>query len=658
MFSRPINLDQIKVTAPVRTAALAVIYATVLILSRWLAYQLRFDFQVPALFENNCNSGWLLPVGIEMVLLMIFGQFSGIIRYFSLPDARRLLYATSIALIFRLAVRAFGTEDLFAPRGVIIIDFVLSTCGLVAVRMGFRILSRRLRKNLSNRGQPVRRVGIIGAGDAGAALARELQERPERCLVPVAFFDDDEAKWHSRLHDIPIIGSPESLRRKQDLLMLDSVIIAMPTASGKRIRDIVNLVTGLNIRCETIPSLMQLAIGEVRISQTRPVDIVDLLGRDPVELNLDQIHYMIAGKVVAVTGAGGSIGSELCRQIAASRPSKLLLIEQSEVQLFQIEQELVRADYGKIVVPLVADILDATRIKALLQQHRPQLLFHAAAHKHVPMMESQPSEAIKNNSVGTARLAEMASAAGVERFVMISTDKAVNPTNVMGASKRVAELFVQALQGANHTKTKFIAVRFGNVLGSSGSVVPTFTRQIAEGGPVTVTDPEMQRYFMTIPEAVGLVLQSATQGDGGEIFVLDMGKPVKIADMARQMIELSGLRPGVDIEIKYTGLRPGEKLVEELCLDGENYRPTNHPRIMRFVAAPAPIAAMRSALELLTRDLDVATPEELRLRLQQVVPEYIPYRPQEPVESQAPATLLEQPQTVAVEPIKPVPAAA
>ena len=329
--------------------------------------------------------------------------------------------------------------------------------------------------------------------------------------------------------------------------------------------------------------------------------------------------------MVLVTGAGGSIGSELCRQIAACAPQRLLLLDQSEVQLFQIEQEMIKRGHGATIVPLVADILDPARMNAVFEAHRPTVVFHAAAHKHVPMMERQPGEAVMNNSMGTARLAELALAFGVDRFVMISTDKAVNPTSVMGVSKRLAEIYLQSLHAQRPQATKFICVRFGNVLGSSGSVVPTFTRQIAAGGPVTVTHPDMVRYFMTIPEAVGLVLQSCAQGQGGEIFVLDMGQPVRIADLARQMIQLSGLQPDLDIEIKFVGMRPGEKLFEELKCRGENYRPTRHPRIMSFIHQTRPLAGLRAAFARLEAELHSLEPAALCHRLRQLVPEYTPY---------------------------------
>ena len=434
--------------------------------------------------------------------------------------------------------------------------------GLSSVRLAFRIIRERYLSPQGRSHRHARRVGIIGAGDVGASLARELTVKRGLGLHPVAFFDDDRSKWHSRVHDIPVVGAPEALLDHKLNLQLEEVIIAMPSAPAKRIGEIVQLLQRSHLKFETVPSLDQLATGKVKVSQLRSVEIQDLLGREPVTLETQNILLILKGRVVMVTGAGGSIGSELCRQIASFNPQRLLLVDQSEVQMFQIEQELIDQGYGVIVLPLVADILDAARMHYIFRRFKPEVIFHAAAHKHVPMMESQPSEAIKNNTLGTAQLAEMALEYEADRFVLISTDKAINPTNVMGATKRMAEMFVQALHASQPGRTKLMAVRFGNVLGSSGSVIPIFNRQIAAGGPVKVTHPEVTRYFMTIPEAAGLVLQSAAQGVGGEIFVLDMGKPVKIIDLARQLIELSGLKPDEDIEIEFVGLRPGEKLLK------------------------------------------------------------------------------------------------
>jgi FlaA1/EpsC-like NDP-sugar epimerase len=369
-----------------------------------------------------------------------------------------------------------------------------------------------------------------------------------------------------------------------------------------------------------------LATGQVKVDRTRPVAIEDLLGREQVELDSVGIDRLIHDRVVLVTGAGGSIGSELCRQILEKGPRRLILIDQTEIALFEIENELLATPDGKCILPLIADITDLHSMRAIFATYRPEIVFHAAAHKHVPLMERQPCEAIKNNTFGTAQLARLASEHEVERFVLISTDKAINPTSVMGCSKRLAEKALQARQRTPGNKTRFLAVRFGNVLGSSGSVIPTFRRQIARGGPVTVTHPEMTRYFMTIPEAVGLVLQTATLGTGGEIFILDMGKPVKIIDMARQMIELSGFKPDVDIEIRITGLRPGEKLYEELRHTDESHETTVHPRVYRLKAAPDSVAERDDGwLTALRVVADTGNAAEIKAAMKRLVPEYTPY---------------------------------
>ena len=590
-----------------------------------MAYLLRFDFSIAPEFLDQLHKHWWWIVALKLSMLFIFGQFAGLLSYFSIPDLRRLFFACVVSSGTLLAVR-YAYPTLFpAPRGMILIDFMLSFVAVSVVRVTFRIVRERYFAPQSRTHKRMRRVGIFGAGDVGASLARELMSKRGLGLHPVAFFDDDKRKWRSRVHDIPVVGPPEILLEQRRNLQLEEVIIAMPTASAKRIGELVKLLQQTRLRFETVPSMDQLATGKVKVSQLRNVEIQDLLGREPVELETESISTLLRGRVVMVTGAGGSIGSELCRQIASFNPQRLLLVEQSEVQIFQIEQELIERGYGGVVLPLVADVLDGPRMKQIFSRFRPAVVFHAAAHKHVPMMESQPSEAIKNNSFATAQLAELSLDFEVERFVLISTDKAINPTNVMGATKRLAEIYLQALAAAVPDKTKFIAVRFGNVLGSSGSVIPIFKKQIAAGGPVKVTHPEVTRYFMTIPEAAGLVLQAATQGSGGEIFVLDMGKPVRIVDLARQLIELSGFKPDEDIDIEFVGLRPGEKLFEELSHKGENITPTAHSKIMRFVSEPLPMAHVKELYGSLQTRLHAGEGEELKHLLKKGVPEYQPY---------------------------------
>lgn len=607
----------------VRLVVLTLLYAVVLWAAGVLALLLRFDFFIPKQYVPYLYY-WGIAVGVKLILLGLFQQFSGLLSYFSIPDFKRLTYAMGLGAVFLLVTRLFVVPVAFGPpRGVILMDFVLAVVGLSGLRLGFRMV--REGGVQSSSAASLRRVAIVGAGDVGAQLALELLSKRGLGLRPMAFFDDDITKHGINVHGIPVLGTPDDLRVEIGRLELAEVIVAMPSASAKRIGEVARICRERGVRCETVPSLSQLALGRVRVSQLREVDIEDLLGRAPVKLDTENIRALISGRVVMVTGAGGSIGSELCRQVASFAPARLLLVDRSEVQLFPIEQELIELGHRPMVAPLVADILDEARMRQIFERFSPELIFHAAAHKHVPMMEAQPGEAVKNNSVGTSRLAELALEYGVGRLVMISTDKAINPTSVMGASKRLAEIYVQALHATAPDKTRFMAVRFGNVLGSSGSVVPIFKKQIAMGGPVTVTHPEVTRYFMTIPEAVGLVLQSAAQGSGGEIFVLDMGQPVKIVDLARQLIELSGLRPEVDIAIQFTGLRPGEKMFEEISLDRENLTPTTHPKIMRFVSTPPPLAEVREQLDGLRQAASRVDDVELKRLLRQSVPEYKPY---------------------------------
>lgn len=608
-----------------RYTILGLAYVGAFLVVHWLAFQFRFDFHVPEAQQPAVHSGWWAPLIIKVVCLLLFGQFTGLLGYFAIPDLWRVFYAMSVASLLILVAEQLDLLLVGLPRGVILIDYVMSTASVVGIRMGFRVMRERLRKGNGPRGVGSKRVGIIGAGDVGASLVKELLSRRGMGLVPVAFFDDDPLKWHSQVHGVPVVGRPEKLRDPSFRMHLEEVIIAMPTAPAKRLGEVVRLLQAARLKFETVPSVDQLATGKVRVSQLRPVEIQDLLQRDPIELDLANIQQEIVGRTVLVTGAGGSIGSELCRQIVDRNPRTLLLLDRSEVQLFPIEQEMIAGGFGGQVVPVIADILDEARLRYVFGRFKPELVFHAAAHKHVPMMESQPSEALKNNAFGTARLALLAREYQVARFVLISTDKAINPTSVMGASKRLAEIYLQALAASKANGTKFMAVRFGNVLGSSGSVIPVFTRQIALGGPVTVTHPDVTRYFMTIPEAVGLVLQAAFMGGGGEIFVLDMGQPVKIADLARQLIQLSGLEPDEDIEIRFTGLRPGEKLFEELSHRTENHQPTSHPKVMRFVSEPRPFEEVEAAFAALEPLLHSTERNQLKQRIQALVPEYQPY---------------------------------
>jgi FlaA1/EpsC-like NDP-sugar epimerase len=607
-----------------RLLLLLFLYSAELTASLWFAYDLRFDFTVDA---ASCQERyfvliWLVP--LQLVLLGMFYQLRPLLAYFSTPDLRRLFHALFISSAITFVAWMIWGEGFAPPRGVIAMDFIFSLVGLTGIRLAMRNFQEAAAVRRKGNSRQRRRVVILGAGDTGAVLAKELSLKGGSGLFPVAFFDDDPQKRNSRVHDIPVVGPPELLREMMGKLNIQEAIISMPSAPAKRIGEIVRLLRSMNLPCKTVPSMDQLALGQVRVSQLRNVEIQDLLGREKVELEVENIRHALRDRVVLVTGAGGSIGSELCRQIASYHCKLLLLLDRSEPNVFQIEQELIRLAHGQRIVPLVGDILDRDRMKEIFARYRPDVVFHAAAHKHVPMMEHQPGEAIQNNSLGTAQLADLALEFGVDRFTLISTDKAINPTSVMGATKRLAEIYVQALHASHPGQTKFMAVRFGNVLGSSGSVIPVFQRQIAEGGPVKVTHPEMTRYFMTIPEASMLVLQSGAQGTGGEIFVLDMGRPVKIVDLARQMIESSGLRPDEDIQIEFTGIRPGEKLFEEIIRKGENFAPTTHPKIIRFLAQPADLTILRRTLQGLRDNLHEVGAEELKSMLQAAVPDYKP----------------------------------
>ena len=629
LFLRPILQFVWKVRV-LRNLVLAAAYSLVFALSLAAAYLLRFDFDIPAWVMATALPIGATAVAIKLAGMMCFHQFDGLLTYFSRPDLRRLVFAcVSSSLVLGVIRLAHGVS--FAPpRGVLLIDLLVCIVLLSALRLGFRWARTVGFSKMPRSAGRQRCVAIIGAGDTGAALARELQEKPWLGLQPVAFLDDHR-DTKSSVHGIPVIGTPQRMGELKDRWNIEEIIIAMPSAPPKRIREVVKLIQDAGLPCRSVPALDQLATGRVNVSVLRPVEIQDLLGRAPVSIQVADVWRSLRGRTVMVTGAGGSIGSELCRQILTFGPEKLLLVERSEPQLFLIEQELRAIVAEGVIEALVGDVTRRDRMGEIFRRFQPQVIFHAAAHKHVPMMESQPEEAIRNNIFGTAQLADLAIAHGVAHFVLISTDKAVNPTNVMGATKRVAELYLQSL-AAGGSLTKFMAVRFGNVLGSSGSVVPTFTRQIAEGGPVTITHPEITRYFMTIPEAVTLVLQSSVFGKSGDIHVLDMGSPVKILDLATQMIALSGFTPHQDIEIVFTGLRPGEKLYEELSHGNESITATEHPKIARLLAPPMPQSDIKSFLADLADALDegVFDPATLKELLATMVPEYIPFHPADP----------------------------
>ena len=600
-----------------------------------LAYELRWDFATPAEFQEQCLTLIVPIVFCKLLLLYSFGQFRSILSYFGLADFSGVVLAMITVSGMMLGLGYESAVMAAPPRGVILMDFVLSVGVISAFRLCLRVVRAWSASGSVRSGLVDRRVAIVGAGDVGEILAKDLLQRRGNGLYPVFFIDDDPKKIGRSIHGLPVYGPIEKLVKLARVARVNELVITLTGVTPKRVKEIVEYGREIGATTQIVPSFTQLASGEVKVERSRPVAIEDLLGRAPVNLDSIGITRMLRNRVVLVTGAGGSIGSELCRQILAHHPQLLIMVEQTEIALFEIEQELDGTGQRDRLLPLITDVTDEEAMRKVFAQHRPAIVFHAAAHKHVPLMERQPGEALKNNTLATASLTRLASEHQVDRFVLISTDKAINPTSVMGCSKRLAEKVLLARQYAPANRTAFLAVRFGNVLGSSGSVIPVFRRQIAQGGPVTVTHPDMTRYFMTIPEAVGLVLQTATLGQGGEIFILDMGQPVKIIDMARQMIELSGYKPDLDIEIKITGLRPGEKLFEELRHTDETHEPTEHPRIFKLRSEP-----VLEDVESWLSDLRVAaggSSQQSKSLMKQLVPEYVPFseRPRPAVSSPA-----------------------
>jgi FlaA1/EpsC-like NDP-sugar epimerase len=498
-------------------------------------------------------------------------------------------------------------------------DMFATIMFLALLRMAIRLYFEAFRPGEADR---LKRLLIVGAGNAGEALLREIQRMPIAQYEVIGFIDDDPIKQGTNIHGIPVRGTVEQLPKICEDQNIEEIAIAMPEATHHQRRRVVQVFDkGTKIRFRTVPSLTDIASGKLRVSQIRDVSINDLLGREAVELDLDLIEAFLKDKTILVTGAGGSIGSEMCRQVCNFSPKLLLLIEQAENPLFYMEQELNKQFADIPVKAVVCNITDKMRVEEIFETYKPQVVIHAAAHKHVPLMELNPGEAIKNNITGTITVAEAANNYGATNFVMISTDKAVNPTSIMGSSKRIAEMYIQDL--SRTSKTHFVTVRFGNVLGSEGSVVPIFKKQIAEGGPVTITHPKMKRYFMTIPEASQLVLQAATMGKGGEIFVLDMGEPVKIEDLARDLITLSGFKPGEDIEITYTNPRPGEKLFEELSIEGEDMQRTRHPKISIWKNKPMDRDTLRAGINELATIAQTQNYDEIVQKIKELVPEYI-----------------------------------
>ena len=607
-----------------RFACILFIYAADLVMVFYFAYLLRWDFSIPPEYLHQCLELIVPVVVCKILLLHSFGQFRSIMSYFGLADLGGVVLSMLIVSGSMLALWYVSAVSAAPPRGVIIADFVFSVGAISGFRLTLRVARTWRSIGKLTHDATERRVAIVGAGDAGEALVKDLLQRRGSGLRPVVFIDDDPRMIGRSIHGLPVRGPLGKIANLGPLARIDELVITIPDVSPKKLKEIVELGRSIGAKTQIVPSSVQLASGEVKVERSRPVAIEDLLGREPVNLDSAGISRLLEDRVVLVTGAGGSIGSELCRQILACRPRFLVMVDQAEIALFEIEQELAAHEFAGRIVPIIADVTDDPAIRSVFASHRPEIVFHAAAHKHVPLMERQPLEALKNNALATDQLARLASEFKAERFVFISTDKAINPTSVMGCSKRLAEKALQARQGSPGNTTEFLAVRFGNVLGSSGSVIPTFRRQIAQGGPVTVTHRDMTRYFMTIPEAVGLVLQTATMGRGGQLFILDMGRPMKIIDLARQMIELSGYKPDVDIEIQITGIRPGEKLFEELRHTEESHELTEHPRIfkLRSDQGLGDAVVWHSQMEAAA---SAGSAQEIKRAMRRLVPEYSPF---------------------------------
>lgn len=582
------------------------------------AFLIRFDFSTPPAWQAVMWKTLWVVITLKMLSFSALRMFQGWWKYVSLSDLTQLARGLAIGSIAFLVINVFLISGGAFPRSIYILDFGLALFLIGGARGSLRILREAARSVRLGRTEKVNLM-IIGAGDTGETLLREIQKNPNLPYRPVGFLDDDSYKHGLRIHGVPVLGHVSTLQEMVEKHAIEQIIIAMPSAKREQMRRVIEATKATGVNTKILPAVEAILEGRVSLGQLREVSISDVLGREPVKLDTQSIGRFIEGRRVLVTGAGGSIGSEICRQVLRFNPSRLIMVERGETPLFYIHGEL-KEEYGDVLAPYIASVTDRARMEQVFSEHSPEVVIHAAAYKHVPLMEMHPCEAVLNNVVGTQVVADLAGEYGVGTFVLISTDKAVNPTSVMGVTKRVTELYVLSREGL-HDATDYCAVRFGNVLGSNGSVVPIFRNQIERGGPVTVTHPEMTRYFMTIPEASQLVLQAAAIGNGGEMFILDMGQPVKIADLARDMIRLSGLSED-EIEIVYTGPRPGEKLFEELTLAAEDVDKTRHDKI--FVGKND-----ATELELLLQNLDelLAVAREgddvgVRRRLKQIVPRY------------------------------------
>lgn len=587
-------------------------------LAVYLAFSFRFDFgAIPA---HHIQAAWnflsvMLPVLV--VSYWFFGLYRGIWRFASLPDLQRILQAIVVGALVSYFILFIWIRLEGIPRSTLVLYPIILMGGLAGPRLLYRWFKDRKLKLSS---VDASRVLIIGAGEAGELLVRDILKR--EAYLPVGFLDDARKKKGMDIHGVRVLGDLTELGHIAVDLEIDEVFVALPSADKTTLQTLVKLCADLHIVCKTLPSLKEMNHHTLKTGDLRSIRLEDLLGRDEISLDNQRVCDFIRGKKVMITGAGGSIGSELCRQLITFSPSALIMLDHAEFNLYQIDNELKSHNDYKVSKAVLGDIRDEERMEWVFEYFTPDIVFNAAAYKHVPLVEENPAEGIKTNVLGTSMLADIAAKYKCNYFVQVSTDKAVNPANVMGATKRMAEIYCQNLNA--RCETAFITTRFGNVLGSAGSVVPLFKQQIEAGGPVTVTHKEITRYFMTIPEAVSLILQAATMGDGGEIFVLDMGEPVKIVDMAKQMIRLAGLTPYDDIDIQFTGLRPGEKLFEELFHEAEALQGTTHPKIMLSGIREVEWDEVQQRLELIRQACKARDVPALIALLQQLVPEFTP----------------------------------
>lgn len=631
------KLKLFKELSSLKNRHLLAIDALIFLITPCLALALRLDGSLE-LAKFGAGLVWitLLFWGLKLALFYASGVYKRCWRYASLDELQQI----GMLMLATIVVQSLGFFALHSltnspihelPRSIALLDGLISALLVGGIRFGVRSAEQHKssHKQLYRRD----RVLVIGAGSAGISLVQEMQRNPTLGLRPVAFIDDNPAKLNLRIRGLPVVGDRHQILPTVRSLRIRRIVIAMPSAPGLVIREIMEICQQAEIPTSTLPGLAEiLNSGKVSVEKMRDVQIEDLLRREPIQMEVEQVSKLLKGKRILITGSGGSIGSELCRQILRCRPAEILLVGHGENSVFTIEQELKKVlqtleDQGERLLPrisaFIADIRSLSRLNEAFRRFEPQLIFHAAAHKHVPMMELNAPEAITNNVRGTKNLLVLAHEYNVEHFVMVSTDKAVNPTNIMGASKRVAEMLV--LQAARKLKKPYVVVRFGNVLGSRGSVIPTFQRQIAEGGPITVTHPDITRYFMTIPEAVQLVLQAAVMGKGGEVFMLDMGQPVKIVDLAKEVIRLSGHEVGKDMQIVFTGLRPGEKLHEELFIPGERYERTQNDKLFTVANASGFVPPhLDSTVDALWEAALSNDTESIVSLLRQVVPSYAP----------------------------------